>query len=100
MGTVNKETIRHIAKLARLGLSEKEVETFAGQIEETLEYINIIDSVDTSGVEETSQVTGLKDMYRDDEVDSSWFEKDGLLDESPLPVENNQIVVKKVFDNE
>lgn len=100
MGEVNKDTIRHIAKLARLGLSEEEIDRFAGQIEDTMAYIDMIDAVDTDGIEETAQVTGLTNMYRDDVIDESWFDKDGLLDASPLPVDGNQIVVKNVFDNE
>ncbi len=62
------EEIKRIALLARLGISEDEVEKFRGQLSDILENFEILQEVDTSEVQPTSQVTGLRNVVKDDEV--------------------------------
>ncbi len=64
---LNKEKIKHIAKLAQLDLSEKEVAKFQKQLSSILEYIKLLDNVDTDKVEPTAQTTGLKNVSSEDE---------------------------------
>jgi len=97
MPKITKEQVAKIAKLARLKLTDKELEMFTGQLGDILEYMEVLDEVDTEGVEPTSQVTGLTNVMREDEVESDFCTKDELLDCSPLPVERGQIKVKKVL---
>ncbi|MFH1187815.1 MAG: Asp-tRNA(Asn)/Glu-tRNA(Gln) amidotransferase subunit GatC [bacterium] len=60
---------QNIAKLARLELSEKEIEKFSTQLSSILDYIDQLQEVDTNNIEPTAQITGLKNMTRQDLVD-------------------------------
>lgn len=62
------EQIEQIARLARLEVSDAEKAMYAEQLSDVLEYMKILDEVDTSAVEETTQVTGLEDVVREDKV--------------------------------
>ncbi len=62
------QDIEDIAELARLHLTEEEKARYAGQLSAVLDYVEILNEVDTSGIEETCQVTGLEDVVREDVV--------------------------------
>lgn len=93
---LTKEQILHIAKLARLKLTEEEIDKFALQISGVLEYVEILNELDTSKVEPTHQVTGLSNISRADEI-ARWVTNSELLACSELPIAKNQIKVKKVL---
>ena len=95
---LSQEQVRHIAKLARLGLGDDEVKKFSTQLTNILQYVEILSEVDTSSVEATNQVTGLKNVMRDDVVNSDWTTRDELLGCSELPVERDQIRVKPAIE--
>ena len=63
--------IKHVAKLANLTLKPGEEEKLQKQFEQTLETIAVINELDTSQIEPTSQVTGLKNVTRPDKIDTS-----------------------------
>lgn len=63
--------IEKVATLARLALTEQEKKHYADQLSVVFEYMETLNGVDTSGVPETVQVTGLEDVTRADEVASS-----------------------------
>ena len=65
---LSPEEIESIALLARLKLSPEEKQRYAEQLSVVLEYVEILNEVKTDGVEETCQVTGLEDVFRDDVV--------------------------------
>ncbi|PIZ76713.1 Asp-tRNA(Asn)/Glu-tRNA(Gln) amidotransferase GatCAB subunit C [Candidatus Peregrinibacteria bacterium CG_4_10_14_0_2_um_filter_38_24] len=90
---LTEEQVRHVAKLARLKLTDEEVKKFAGQLSGVLEYVDILKEVDTEGVEITSQVTGLKNVMRKDEVVASTATREELLACSELEVDSNQVKV-------
>tara|TARA_B100000315_G_C14477647_1_gene541380 strand:- start:481 stop:771 length:291 start_codon:yes stop_codon:yes gene_type:complete len=96
MTKISSDQVRHVAKLARLLLTDEEVEKFAKQLSNVFEYMEVLSEVDTDNVEPTSQVTGLQDVYREDEVESFCDPKE-LLECSSLPIEKNQIKVKSVL---
>jgi len=62
------EQIDQIAKLARLELNEKEKKMYAEQLSVVLDYVEMLNEVNTDGVPETCQVTGLEDVVREDRV--------------------------------
>lgn len=107
MAKISKDTVKHIAKLARIKLSEKDVEKFAGQLSSVFEYMEILEEVDTDGVAETSQVTGLENVTEKDEKvewkvggpgeNATAVTREELLGCTELPVESNQILVKSVI---
>ena len=60
--------VEHVARLARLALTEEEKEMFMRQLSSVLEYAQKISEVDTSEVEPTSHAIPLVNVYREDEV--------------------------------
>lgn len=70
MAQLKKEEVLHVAKLAKLDLTETEIEKFTPQLSKIIDYISELSEVDTNGVEPTSQTTGLEDVYRQDETNS------------------------------
>ena len=73
-----KIDVAHVAKLANLPLSEAEKKKFEKQLGETLEYVSQLNEIDTKGVEPTSQVTGLENVTREDEVKPSLTQEEVL----------------------
>lgn len=88
---VTPTQVRHIAGLARLRLSEEEVEKFSRELSSILKYVQKLQEVDTQGIVPTSQVTGLSNISRPDVLSSSHTLPDALLATSPLPVIEHQI---------
>ena len=68
---LTKKEVEHIALLARLGLTDAEIEKFSGQLSSILEYVEQLKEVDTEGVEPTAQVTGLENVLRPDDMNPS-----------------------------
>lgn len=93
---LSEEQVRHVAKLARIALSDEEVKRFAGQLSDVLDYMTILNEVDTTGVAETNQVTGLKNMMEEDIVIAPQSSREELLGCSELPVDSNQVRVMRI----
>ena len=75
---LTKETVLQVSKLANLSLSADELEKMQKQLAVVVGYIDQLKEVDTKGVEPTSQVTGLENVARSDEVATSLTQKDAL----------------------
>lgn len=93
---ITKKEVQHIAKLAKLHLTDAEVEKFTGQLGSILDFFAQLQEVKTDHTEETSQVTGLENVTRLDQV-NVYTEEDSLLDCSPHKIENHSIKVPKIF---
>lgn len=70
--------LEHIAKLARIDLSESEKKTFLPQLESVLNYFDILKEVDTDNVAPTYQVNDTKNVFREDLVKDSLSSKEAL----------------------
>ncbi len=94
---LSKKDIKHIANLARLELTEKELEKYGSQLSAILGYIDQLREVDTIGVEPTAQVTGLTNVFNEDKV-CVWEKQEtkNALEQAP-EIENNQVKVKRVL---
>lgn len=79
MSTITNDDVRHLAQLSSLQMSDVEVELLRADIEKIINYINQLDELDTDGVEPTYQVTGLKNVWRDDEIIDSSVSRQQLL---------------------
>lgn len=75
---LTKDQVEHVAKLANLRLSEKEIEKFQKQLSEVLDYVEILKEVETGGIEPTSQVTGLENVSREDKSGSCLTHEEAL----------------------
>lgn len=76
---IKKEEVKHIAKLARLPLTKEELKKFQFQLSEILEYMKILNKVNTDSVEPTTQITGLKNILREDKISPSLPPEKALL---------------------
>lgn len=83
--------VRHIAKLARLSISDAEVEKYSRELSSILDYIEKLKEVKTEGVEPTAQVTGQSNVFRDDVITPQGPTTAELLATSALPIEEQQI---------
>ena len=78
---INKETVLKVAALANLELSATEVETYQGQLDDILTYIDKLNQLDTAGVEPMTQVVAASagdSTLRDDVVGRSYVVDDVL----------------------
>ncbi|MBU1017615.1 Asp-tRNA(Asn)/Glu-tRNA(Gln) amidotransferase subunit GatC [Patescibacteria group bacterium] len=90
------DEVKHIAKLARLGITDEEVEKFSSQLSDILSHAKMLEEVDTENVEPIAQITGLKNvLFKDDKKDCEFT--DELLKQSPQDVQDNMLKVKNVF---
>lgn len=64
-------TVQHIAALARLGLTDVELERMRDQLSAVLDHISMLQEVDTSDIPPTAQVIQLENVMRDDVVEPS-----------------------------
>lgn len=78
MAKLTKEDIKHTAELAKIKLSESEIEKYTKELASVLGYVDILSEVDTKDVEETAQVTNLENSLREDEVRDSLSREDAL----------------------
>lgn len=79
MSTITNDDVRHLAHLSSLQMSDAEVESLRADIEKIINYIKQLDELDTDGVEPTYQVTGLQNVWRDDEIIDSSVSRRQLL---------------------
>jgi aspartyl-tRNA(Asn)/glutamyl-tRNA(Gln) amidotransferase subunit C len=63
---ISKEEVQHIAKLARLGINQKEEEKFAGELSSILDYIEKLKEVSVKNVEATSYSNKIENITRKD----------------------------------
>lgn len=65
---ISEKETKHIASLARIGVSEKEIEDFSHDLSSVLDWIEQLKEVDISGVEPMAHITGLENKFKEDEV--------------------------------
>ncbi len=83
---IEREQVLHVARLARLRLSEAEVEKMAGELSGILEHVDRIGELDLEEAEPTSHVVPLENVLRADEPRSSW-PREVVLEQAPDPAE-------------
>ena len=66
---IDRKVVEHVAHLARLRLQPDEVELYTGQLDRILAYMDKLNSLDTTGIEPTSHVIPLVNVFREDVVD-------------------------------
>jgi aspartyl-tRNA(Asn)/glutamyl-tRNA(Gln) amidotransferase subunit C len=83
---IDREQVLHVARLARLRLSEAEVETMAGELSGVLEHVDRIGALDLDDVAPTSHVVELENVLRPDVARPSW-PREKILEAAPDPVD-------------
>jgi len=74
--------VLHVAKLARLRLTDDEVERMAGELSKILEYVETMNELDLEGVEPTSHVVDLTNVLRED-VPRPSLDRETALEQAP-----------------
>jgi aspartyl-tRNA(Asn)/glutamyl-tRNA(Gln) amidotransferase subunit C len=96
MAKLNREDVLKLARLARLDLSDEEVEAFRGELSEILQYVEQLQKVDVKGLKPTNQVTGLTNVTRPDEIKDYGYKVAELLKNVPA-TQDDQIKVKRML---
>lgn len=96
MTKFTRDDVLKLARLARIDVSADEVDDFAREFSEILQYVEQLQDVDVSGLKPTSQVTGLTNVTRDDIVQDYGYKPADLLKNVPK-VEKNQIKAKRMI---
>lgn len=93
---ITKADIKHLADLSNFSLSEDEMDSLKGDLENIIKYISELKDLNTDGVEPTYQVFEMENIWRDDNICPQAAERDALLQ---LTTEEklNQIKVPKVL---
>lgn len=94
---LTRDEIKEIAALARVGVTEEEIDTYQKDLSSVLQYFEKLQELDTEDVEEIGHITGVSDVYREDEVlEMSVDGKERIMD-NVVDVQDGYIKVKSVL---
>lgn len=96
MADLSRDDVLKLARLARLSLTDGEVDEFSKELSEVLRYVEQLQDVDIAGLEPTSQVTGLTNVMREDTVVDYGVDRNDLLRNVPQ-VQDEQLKVKRMI---
>lgn len=96
MADLSRDDVLKLARLARLDLTDDEVSEFTSELAEILKYVEQLDGIDTKDLLPTSQVTGLVNVTRPDQVCDYGYKPADLLKNVPA-VQDNQIKVPRMI---
>jgi aspartyl-tRNA(Asn)/glutamyl-tRNA(Gln) amidotransferase subunit C len=94
---IDRETVEHVAKLARIGMTEEDIETFGSQLSVILENIAILQEIDVSGVSPTAHASRLQSITRPD-LPEPCYPPEVLLANAP-DREDNYLKVMEVLED-
>ena len=92
---VSKEEILRIAKLADLNIKDEEIDGYAKNLQDILEFAEIINSVDTENIKECVGTLDISNVFRKDEIKE--FEDKGALLQNAPEKESNMFKIPKVI---
>lgn len=93
---VTRETIEHVANLARLNLTENEKESLTSKMGDIISWVDKLNELDTTGVKPMEHVIPVMNVFREDRVERS-FERDKILANAPAS-EDGCFKVPKVVE--
>ena len=96
MSKISPNDVKHLATLAKLKLSTEEAAMFAPQLDKIVHFFEQLQEVDTKHVAETSQTTGLENIWREDKIERCPYEKE-LIECSPHPIDKHCIRIPKIL---
>ncbi|HEV8574354.1 MAG TPA: Asp-tRNA(Asn)/Glu-tRNA(Gln) amidotransferase subunit GatC [Dehalococcoidia bacterium] len=95
--SLSREQVQHIARLARVGLSEEDIGLFAEQLSEILEYFERLRQVDTEGVPPTAHTLALHNVTREGDEPIPPLNKESVLANAPVR-EGDHFRVKVILE--
>ncbi len=96
MADISIDEVKKLARLSKIALTDEELVQYKAEIEKILGFVDQLSSIDTEGVKETSQVTGLVNAMREDEIVDYGVSQKELLQNVPEQ-DKNYIKVKRVL---
>lgn len=94
---LTRDEIKDIAQLARVGVTDKEIDTYQKDLSSVLQYFEQLQEIDTEHVEEIGHITDVSDVYREDEVvDMSQDGKERIMN-NVVDAQDGYIKVKSVL---
>jgi len=78
MSRLDETTVRHVAHLARISVSDAEVSQYAAQLAQILDYIDLLNELDTSEIPPTADPQDTHDVFRSDVPHSPWSAGEAL----------------------
>jgi aspartyl-tRNA(Asn)/glutamyl-tRNA(Gln) amidotransferase subunit C len=75
---ITKKEVEHVADLARLSLSDDELEKMTGQLDTILSYMDTLNTLDTRQVQPTTHVFSVSNAFREDIVQESLSQADAV----------------------
>jgi len=96
--TIDTNTVKHVAFLVRLGISEEEAEKFSGQFSSIIDYFNMLNEVDTTDVPPASDIANAENVLREDEIKPS-MDREEFLKNAPQS-ERGYVKVPTVLGDE
>jgi len=79
-----REQVQHIARLARVGLSDDDIAKFSEQLSEILDYFERLRQVDTEGVPPTAHTLPLQNIWREGDQTEPPLDKEDVLANAPV----------------
>jgi aspartyl-tRNA(Asn)/glutamyl-tRNA(Gln) amidotransferase subunit C len=98
MAAISRDDVLHVAKLARLELTEAELELFTPQLAAVIEHAADVEALDLADVPPTAHPYALRNVFRDDEVRPS-VDRDEVLSQAPA-VEDRRFKVPAILGEE
>ena len=96
MANVSKEELLHIANLADLNIKDEEIESYLSNLQDILNFAEIVNNANTEGLEETIGEDDKCNVFRKDEVKT--FEDNDLLLKNAKEQERNMFKIPKVIN--
>ncbi|MCP8617859.1 Asp-tRNA(Asn)/Glu-tRNA(Gln) amidotransferase subunit GatC [Salirhabdus salicampi] len=82
MANISKDQVKHVAKLARLAITEEEAEMFTDQLSSIIDFAEELNELNTDDVKPTTHVLDLKNVMRKDEA-RKWISQEEALKNAP-----------------
>ena len=98
MPEITRDDVAHVARLARLAVTEEELDLFTGQLAKVLDHARDVESLDVGGVPPTAHPLPLKNVLRPDEVRPS-LDRAEVLAVAPS-VEDDRFAVPPILGEE
>lgn len=98
MPRLDENTVRHVAHLARIAVTDEEVRLYSEQLSKILDYVDQLNELDTANVPATEHPLAASDVVRPDIIQSSW-PPDLALENAPYR-HGDYFLVPKVLDQE
>lgn len=92
---ITRDEVIHVANLARLDMDEASIDKFADQIGTILEYVDVLNRIDTAGVTPTSHAISLTNAFREDEEKEN-LDRNLALANAPQKEDGNFVVPKVI----